>query len=195
MRYKKSIGQPFIYPQNDLAYCENFLRMMFAVPSEPYAIDPDFVEALEPAVDRACRPRAELQHLDGADGRLERRQPVRLDFGRHLRLWGPLHGGANQACVEMLEAIRADGGNVAKYVDMAKDKNSSFRLMGFGHRVYKNYDPRATIIKRMCDKLLAKRHINDPIFDIAQELESVALSTIPTSSSASSIRTSISTRA
>ena len=90
-------------------------------------------------------------------------------------LWGPLHGGANQACVEMLEAIRADGGNVAKYVDLAKNKNSGFRLMGFGHRVYKNYDPRATIIKQTCDKLLAKRHINDPIFEIAQKLEEVAL--------------------
>jgi citrate synthase len=90
-------------------------------------------------------------------------------------LWGPLHGGANQACVEMLEAIRADGGDVAKYVARAKDKESGFRLMGFGHRVYKNYDPRATIIKRMCDKLLAKKEINDPIFDIAKELERVAL--------------------
>jgi citrate synthase len=91
-------------------------------------------------------------------------------------LWGPLHGGANQACVEMIEAIRADGGNVAKFVEKAKDKNSGSRLMGFGHRVYKNYDPRATIIKRTCDKLLAKLHINDPIFDVAQELEQVALS-------------------
>ena len=91
-------------------------------------------------------------------------------------LWGPLHGGANQACVEMLEQIRADGGNVAKYVELAKSKNSGFRLMGFGHRVYKNFDPRATIIKRMCDKLLPKRHISDPIFEIAQKLEAVALS-------------------
>jgi citrate synthase len=91
-------------------------------------------------------------------------------------LWGPLHGGANQACVEMLEMIRADGGDVKKYVDKAKDKDSGFRLMGFGHRVYKNFDPRATIIKQMCDKLLAKRNIDDPIFQIAQELAEVALS-------------------
>jgi citrate synthase len=90
-------------------------------------------------------------------------------------LWGPLHGGANEACVAMLQQIRKDGGNVKKYVDMAKDKNSGFRLMGFGHRVYKNYDPRATIIKAMCDRLLSKRHINDPIFDIAKQLEEVAL--------------------
>ena len=117
-----------------------------------------------------------MQHLDRADGRVERCESVRLDLGRHLRLWGPLHGGANQACVEMLEQIRADGGNVAKYVELAKNKNSGFRLMGFGHRVYKNFDPRATIIKRMCDKLLPKLHINDPIFDIAQKLEEGALS-------------------
>ena len=90
-------------------------------------------------------------------------------------LWGPLHGGANEACVAMLKQIRADGGNVKKYVDMAKDKDNNFRLMGFGHRVYKNFDPRATIIKAACDKLLAKRHINDPIFDIAKQLEEVAL--------------------
>ena len=90
-------------------------------------------------------------------------------------LWGPLHGGANEACVAMLEQIRQDGGNVAKYVDMAKDKDSNFRLMGFGHRVYKNFDPRATIIKASCDKLLKKRRIDDPIFDIAQQLEEVAL--------------------
>ena len=86
--YKKSIGQPFVYPRNDLTYCENFLQMMFAVPSEPYEVDPDFVEALEPAADRPCRSRAELQHVDRADGRLVRREPVRLDLGRHLRLVG-----------------------------------------------------------------------------------------------------------
>jgi citrate synthase len=91
-------------------------------------------------------------------------------------LWGPLHGGANQACVEMLEMIREDGSNVGKYVELAKKKDNNFRLMGFGHRVYKNYDPRATIIKAMCDRLLNKRHIDDPIFHIAQELERVALS-------------------
>jgi citrate synthase len=90
-------------------------------------------------------------------------------------LWGPLHGGANEACVAMLQRIKEDGSNVKKYVDMAKDKDNDFLLMGFGHRVYKNFDPRATIIKTACDKLLAKRHINDPIFDIAKQLEEVAL--------------------
>ena len=169
--YKKSIGQPFIYPQNDLTYCENFLRMMFAVPSEPYAIDPDFVEALNLLLivhadhEQNCST-STVRMVGSSDANLF----ASISAGI-CALWGPLHGGANQACVEMLEAIRADGGDVNKYVDLAKDKNSGFRLMGFGHRVYKNYDPRATIIKSMCDKLLAKRQIDDPIFDIAQELE------------------------
>ncbi|MGC4001678.1 MAG: citrate synthase [Pirellulales bacterium] len=173
--HKKSVGQPFNYPNNAYGYCENFLQMMFAVPSEEYKVDPDFVSALQHAVDRARRSRTKLQHQHGPLGRQQRRQPLRVDLGRHLRLWGPLHGGANQACVEMLEKIRNDGGNVKKYVDLAKNKESGFRLMGFGHRVYKNFDPRATIIKGMCDKLLKKRSIHDPIFDIAQELEQVAL--------------------
>ncbi len=174
--YKKSIGQPFVYPQNDLDYCQNFLRMMFAVPSEPYAIDPDFVAALNLLLivhadhEQNCST-STVRMVGSADANLF----ASISAGI-CALWGPLHGGANQACVEMLETIRADGGDVKKYVDKAKDKNSGFRLMGFGHRVYKNYDPRATIIKQMCDKLLAKRNINDPIFKIAQELAEVALS-------------------
>ncbi len=173
--YKKSIGQPLVYPQNDLQYCENFLRMMFAVPSEPYALDPDFVEALNLLLvvhadhEQNCST-STVRMVGSSDANLF----ASISAGI-CALWGPLHGGANQACVEMLETIRADGGNVEKYVDKAKDKNSGFRLMGFGHRVYKNYDPRATIIKRTCDKLLAKRHISDPIFEIAQKLEQVAL--------------------
>ena len=173
--YKKSIGQPFIYPQNNLHYCENFLRMMFSVPSEPYEVDPDFTEALNLLLivhadhEQNCST-STVRMVGSSDANLF----ASISAGISA-LWGPLHGGANQACVEMLEAIRADGGNVAKYVDLAKNKNSGFRLMGFGHRVYKNYDPRATIIKRTCDKLLAKRHINDPIFEIAQKLEEVAL--------------------
>jgi len=173
--YKKSIGQPFVYPQNDLEYCENFLRMMFAVPSEPYSIDPDFVEALNLLLivhadhEQNCST-STVRMVGSSDANLF----ASISAGI-CALWGPLHGGANQACVEMLEAIRADGGDVAKYVERAKDKDSGFRLMGFGHRVYKNYDPRATIIKRMCDKLLAKKEINDPIFHIAKELERVAL--------------------
>jgi citrate synthase len=174
--YKKSIGQPLIYPRNDLTYCENFLQMMFAVPSEPYHIDPDFVEALNLLLivhadhEQNCST-STVRMVGSSDANLF----ASISAGI-CALWGPLHGGANQACVEMLEAIRADGGDVAKYVAKAKDKNSGFRLMGFGHRVYKNYDPRATIIKRTCDKLLAKLAIDDPIFDIAKELERVALS-------------------
>jgi citrate synthase len=174
--YKKSIGQPLVYPQNDLSYCENFLRMMFAVPCEPYLADPDFVEALNLLLivhadhEQNCST-STVRMVGSSDANLF----AAISAGI-CALWGPLHGGANQACVEMLERIRDDGGNVRKYVDLAKDKSSGFRLMGFGHRVYKNYDPRATIIKRACDKLLAKRKIDDPIFDIAQELERVALS-------------------
>jgi citrate synthase len=173
--YKKSSGQPFIYPDNDLTYCENFLRMMFAVPSEPYKVDPDFVEALNLLLivhadhEQNCST-STVRMVGSSDANLF----ASISAGI-CALWGPLHGGANEACVSMLERIRQDGGDVKKYVAMAKDKNSGFRLMGFGHRVYKNFDPRATIIKETCKKLLSKRHIDDPIFEIAQKLEEVAL--------------------
>jgi len=174
--YKKSIGQPFVYPRNDLTYCENFLRMMFAVPTEPFEADPDFVEALNLLLvvhadhEQNCST-STVRMVGSSDANLF----ASISAGI-CALWGPLHGGANEACVKMLEQILKDGGDVQKYVAMAKDKTSKFRLMGFGHRVYKNYDPRAKIVKRACDKLLAKHHINDPIFDIAQQLEEVALS-------------------
>ncbi|REJ66992.1 MAG: citrate synthase [Planctomycetota bacterium] len=173
--HKKSIGQPFYYPRNDLTYCQNFLQMMFAVPTEPYEIDPDFVEALNLLLivhadhEQNCST-STVRMVGSADANIFASIAAGI-----CALWGPLHGGANQAVVEMLEAIQRDGGDVGKYVDMAKDKNSSFRLMGFGHRVYKNFDPRATIIRASCDKLLKKRGIDDPMFDIAQELEEVAL--------------------
>jgi citrate synthase len=174
--YKKSTGQPFMYPRNDLEFCSNFLHLMFGVPCETYEVDPDFVEALNLLLivhadhEQNCST-STVRMVGSSDANLFASVSAGI-----CALWGPLHGGANQACVEMLEAIRADGGNVKKYVDLAKKKESGFRLMGFGHRVYKNYDPRATIIKRTCDKLLAKLKIRDPIFDIAQELESAALS-------------------
>jgi citrate synthase len=174
--YKKSIGQPFIYPRNDLSYCENFLHMMFAVPCEPYQIDADFVEALNLLLivhadhEQNCST-STVRMVGSSDANLF----ASISAGI-CALWGPLHGGANQACVEMLEEIRRDGGNVKKYVELAKSKDSGQRLMGFGHRVYKHYDPRASIIKATCDKLLKKRRIDDPIFDIAQELEATALS-------------------
>jgi citrate synthase len=174
--YKKSVGQPFNYPQNDLSYCENFLQMMFALPTEPYQVDPDFVDALNLLLivhadhEQNCST-STVRTVGSADSNLF----ASISAGI-CALWGPLHGGANQACVEMLENILADGGDVKKYVDLAKKKDSGFRLMGFGHRVYKNYDPRATIIRAMCHRLLKKQHISDPIFEIAQQLEEVALS-------------------
>ena len=173
--YKKSIGQPFIYPANDLDYCGNFLRMMFAVPTESYEVDKDFVAALNMLL---------IVHADHEQncststvrivGSSEANLFASISAGI-CALWGPLHGGANEAVVNMLERIIADGGDVSKHVAMAKDKSSGYRLMGFGHRVYKNFDPRARIIKAACDKLLAKHAIKDPLFDVAQQLEKVAL--------------------
>jgi citrate synthase len=173
--FKKSIGQPFVYPQNDLSYCENFLQMMFAVPSEPYEVDPDFVEALNLLL---------IVHADHEQNCSTSTVRIVGSSNANLfasiaagicALWGPLHGGANEAVVNMLEQIREDGGDVERYVNMAKDRDSGFRLMGFGHRVYKNFDPRATIIKKACDKLLAKIGIDDPLFEIAKYLEKAAL--------------------
>jgi citrate synthase len=173
--YKKSAGQPLMYPRNDLGYCENFLHMMFAVPCEPYHCDPDFADALDMLLivhadhEQNCST-STVRMVGSSDANLF----ASISAGISA-LWGPLHGGANQACVEMLERIVAEGGNVKKYVDLAKKKDSGFRLMGFGHRVYKNYDPRARLIKATCDKLLAKIARHDPIFDVAQQLEEVAL--------------------
>jgi len=174
--YKKSIGQPFNYPRNDLSHCENFLRMMFAVPSEPYEVNSQFADALNLLLivhadhEQNCST-STVRMVGSSDANLF----ASISAGI-CALWGPLHGGANEACVTMLEQILEDGGNVKKYVNMAKDKNSDYRLMGFGHRVYKNHDPRATLIKRCCDELLDKLERRDPIFDIAQELAEVALS-------------------
>jgi len=173
--HKKSCGQPLMYPRYDLSYCENFLQMMFAVPCEEYHIDPDFADALDMLLivhadhEQNCST-STVRMVGSSDANLF----ASISAGISA-LWGPLHGGANQACVEMLEQIVAEGGNVKKYVELAKKKDSGFRLMGFGHRVYKNYDPRAKLIKATCDKLLAKLSIRDPIFDIAQQLEEVAL--------------------
>ena len=173
--YKKSFGQPLIYPMNNLNYCENFLRMMFAVPTENYEPDPDFVEALNLLLivhadhEQNCST-STVRMVGSSNANLF----ASISAGI-CALWGPLHGGANEACVNMLKQIADDGGNVKKYVDMAKDKKGNFRLMGFGHRVYKNYDPRATIIKKACDKLLARLQLDDPLFDVAKQLEEVAL--------------------
>ncbi|WP_417729911.1 citrate synthase [Rosistilla oblonga] len=173
--YKKSVGQPFPYPNNALTYCENFLEMMFGTPAEDYHPDPDFVKALNLLL---------IVHADHEQNCSTSTVRIVGSSNANLfasisagicALWGPLHGGANEACVNMLQQIADDGGDVEKYVRMAKDKQDGFRLMGFGHRVYKNRDPRAIIIKEACDTLLAKMDIKDPLFDVAQRLEEVAL--------------------
>jgi citrate synthase len=174
--YKKSIGQPYVYPDNSLDYESNFLRMMFAVPAEPYTPDPDVARALRILL---------ILHADHEQNCST--STVRLVGSSHANLyasisagisalWGPLHGGANQEVLEMLEAIAADGGDVSRAVQRAKDKTDPFRLMGFGHRVYKNYDPRARIIKEAADTILAKVGADDDLLRIARELEAVALS-------------------
>jgi len=173
--YKKSIGQPFIYPQNDRSYLENFLLMMFAVPSEPYAIDPVVLDALNKLL---------ILHADHEQNCSTTTVRVVGSGGANLfasisagvsALWGPLHGGANQAVIEMLEMIRADGSNFQKYVELTKSKDSDFKLMGFGHRVYKNFDPRARILKKSADEVLGGLGIDDPLLAIAKELEEIAL--------------------
>ncbi len=174
--YKKSIGQPVIYPKNSLDYCANFLHMMFAVPSEPYEVDPELVKTLNLLLilhadhEQNCST-STVRMVGSADANLFASIAAGI-----CALWGPKHGGANQEVVEMLEGIVKTGGDVKKAVAAAKDKNSGFRLMGFGHRVYKNYDPRAKVIKAACDKLLAKKGINDPLLDVAKQLEEAALS-------------------
>jgi citrate synthase len=173
--YKKSIGQPFMYPQNNLRYVANFMHMMFAVPSEPYHIDPEVEAAMNLLfilhADHEQNCSTSTVRLVGSS----RANLFASVAAGILALWGPLHGGANQEVIEMLDLIKADGGNVKKFVDLAKDKNSNFRLMGFGHRVYKNFDPRAKLIKSAADKVLAKLGVNDPLLDIAKQLEEAAL--------------------
>jgi citrate synthase len=173
--YKRSIGQPMVYPQNNLKYCANFLNMMFSVPAEPYQIDPEIESAMNLLfilhADHEQNCSTSTVRLVGSS----RANVFASVAAGILALWGPLHGGANQEVIEMLDRIKADGGNVKKYVELAKDKTSDFRLMGFGHRVYKNFDPRAKIIKSTCDKVLAKLGIQDPLLDIAKELEEAAL--------------------
>ena len=173
--YKKSIGQPFAYPQNSLSYCANFLNMMFSVPAEPYEIDEDIVKVLNLLLilhaDHEQNCSTSTVRLVGS----ARTNLFASIAAGICALWGPLHGGANQEVVEMLETIQADGGGVQKFVNLAKDKNSNFRLMGFGHRVYKNYDPRARLISAAADKILTKLGINDPLLEIAKRLEEAAL--------------------
>jgi citrate synthase len=173
--YKNSTRHPFMYPKNEFDYCKNFLYMMFAMPTEDFNVDPVVVDALNKLL---------ILHADHEQncststvrivGSSQANLYASISAGI-AALWGPLHGGANQEVIEMLERIHADGGDVDKWVAKAKDKEDSFRLMGFGHRVYKNFDPRAKIIKKACDDILEKLGVNDPLLSIAKKLEQVAL--------------------
>ena len=173
--YKNRVRQPIIYPRNDLDYSSNFLHMMFALPTINYEVNPIVANALDKLL---------ILHADHEQNCSA--STVRIVGSSHASLyasisaginalWGPLHGGANQAVIEMLEQIRNDDGNVKKYVQKAKDKSDPFRLMGFGHRVYKSFDPRARIIKKTCDEVLEQLGVTDPVLDVAKKLEEIAL--------------------
>jgi citrate synthase len=173
--YKKSIGEPFVYPRHDLKYVPNFLHMMFSSPTADYQIEREVVVALRTLL---------ILHADHEQNCST--STVRLVGSSHANLyasisagisalWGPLHGGANQAVIDMLERIHRHGGDIQKFIDKAKDKKSSFRLSGFGHRVYKNFDPRANIIKKMCSHLLEAEAAEQPLLDIALRLEEAVL--------------------
>lgn len=173
--YKKSNGHPINYPKNSLDYCSNFLHMMFSLPVEEYTVDPVVSAALNKLLilhaDHEQNCSTSTVRLVGSS-----KANIYSSISAGISaLWGPLHGGANQEVIEMLEDIKADGGDVMKFVNKAKDKNSGFRLMGFGHRVYKNFDPRAKIIKKAADDILGKLGVNDPVLEIAKGLEEAAL--------------------
>ncbi|WP_445397975.1 citrate synthase [Zobellella sp. An-6] len=175
MAYKYSIGQPFVYPRNDLSYAGNFLHMMFAVPCEEYKVNP----IVERAIDRIFTLHADHEQnaststvrLAGSSGA----NPFACIAAGIASLWGPAHGGANEACLMMLEEIGSVD-RIPEYIEKAKDKDDPFRLMGFGHRVYKNFDPRATVMRDTCHEVLDDLKIQDPLLDVAMELERIALS-------------------
>ena len=173
--YKNNLGHPNMYPSNKLGYVENFLYMMFALPTEEYTVDPVVAQALNTLLilhadhEQNCST-STVRIVGSSQSNLYSSVSAGI-----AALWGPLHGGANQEVIEMLETIRNDGGDIQKWVDKAKDKNDPFRLFGFGHRVYKNFDPRARIIKKSCDDVLLKLGVKDPVLDIAKQLEEIAL--------------------
>jgi citrate synthase len=173
--FKNNLGHPYMYPNNKLGYVENFLYMMFGLPTESYESDPVVMDALDKLLilhaDHEQNCSASTVRMVGSS---QANLYTAVSAGI-AALWGPLHGGANQEVIEMLETIRNDGGNLRKWVDKAKDKNDPFRLFGFGHRVYKNFDPRARIIKKACDDVLEKLGVNDSILELAKGLEEVAL--------------------
>ena len=174
MAYKYSMGQPFNYPQNKLEYAENFLHMCFSVPAEEYEIDPVVADAMDKMLilhaDHEQNASTSTVRLAGSSGA----NPFACIAAGIASLWGPAHGGANEAVLNMLSEM---GGkeNIATYVNKAKDKNDPFRLFGFGHRVYKNYDPRAQVMRKSCHEVLNKLGINDPLLEVAMELEEIAL--------------------
>jgi citrate synthase len=173
--YKNAMGHPVNYPDNSLEYCARFMKMVFALPAAEYEVDPVIADALDKLL---------ILHADHEQncststvrivGSSKASLYSSISAGINA-LWGPLHGGANQAVLEMLEDIHTSGDDGSKFINAAKDKNSGKKLMGFGHRVYKNYDPRAKIIKKACDDVLAKLHVDDPLLDIAKHLEEAAL--------------------
>ncbi len=173
--YKNSLGHPLNYPHNKFSYTQNFLHMMFSLPTDNYEVDPVVDDALNKLLilhaDHEQNCSASTVRIVGSS---QANLYSSISAGI-AALWGPLHGGANQEVIEMLETIKNDGGNLQKWIDKAKDKGDSFRLMGFGHRVYKNFDPRAKIIKKAADDVLEKLGVNDPVLDIAKQLEEVAL--------------------
>jgi len=173
--YKKSMGWPLVYPRHDLSYCANFLNMMFDSPVKPYVINDDVVKALNKILilhaDHEQNCSTSTVRLVGS-ARVNLYASISAGISA---LWGPLHGGANQAVVEMLEDIYDSDGDYQKYINRAKDPNDPFRLVGFGHRVYKSHDPRSRIIKKACDDVLNTLNVSDPLLDIAKELEEVAL--------------------
>ncbi len=173
--YKKSIGHPLVYPKNDLSYCGNFINMMFDKPVKPYTVRPEVVAALNKLLilhadhEQNCST-ATVRMVGSAGVNLY----ASISAGINA-LWGPLHGGANEAVLEMLAAIADDNGNIEKYINKAKDKNDPFRLSGFGHRVYRTFDPRGTIIKSACHEILEVLKVSDPLLNLARELEEIAL--------------------
>lgn len=173
--YKQSIGAPFVYPKRNLGYSANFLWLMFGTPAEEFVISPVLDRAMNILLilhaDHEQNCSASTVRMAGSS-QADLYSSISAGIGA---LSGPLHGGANQEVIEMLEQIQQDGGNLSKYVDLAKKKDSKFRLMGFGHRVYKNFDPRAKIIKRVADEVLKELGVKDPLLDLAKQLEEVAL--------------------
>ncbi|QWE15780.1 citrate synthase [Polynucleobacter sp. AP-Nino-20-G2] len=178
MAYKYSVGQPFIYPDNSLSYTANFMRMMFATPCEEYKVNPVLVRALDRIftlhADHEQNASTSTVRLCGSSGT----NPFAAISAGIACLWGPAHGGANEACLQMLNEIQANGGveKIGEFIAQVKDKNSSVRLMGFGHRVYKNFDPRAKLMRETCHEVLAELGLqDDPLFKLAMTLEKIAL--------------------